>query len=374
MANNAARLNLNLDYRTKYPMLTDSVFAEVFNAYLYGEAEYDEEGNEVFKTSYTDPELWFIAYKDKLKDLKERKKKAKSIKAPLIISEEVENEVSFVGLPLSRWDAKQIIELANLGLVSKEVHRYNNLNFVDQNDLFQTGTIGIYEAIKGYCINNDGDVKFSTYCTHWIKKYVSQEANNSTLVRMPQATLEDLSKFKKIKKNIEDALGREVTVDFIEECYHVDENGNISLNNELSDLMINQEEIHMTYLKFKRIIDTFYNEGGTGKASLSLELETSTKDGTNQTVGDLCCDKSIEQENRNKDILNTIFGAVKSSKWLTDDEKRKYIFITQGQIDGYKVDELALNLKMSTGQVYNLQKKVNELLNKDESVRYLHNS
>ncbi len=108
-------------------------------------------------------------------------------------------------------EARERLIKSNLRLVvsiaKKYWHQKTNLSFMD---LIQEGNIGLTKAVdrfdwkKGY--------KFSTYATWWIRQAISRAiADHARTVRLPVHVVEVLYKLNKIKKEIEQILGREPT-------------------------------------------------------------------------------------------------------------------------------------------------------------------
>lgn len=108
-------------------------------------------------------------------------------------------------------EARERLIKSNLRLVvsiaKKYWHQKTNLSFMD---LIQEGNIGLTKAVdrfdwkKGY--------KFSTYATWWIRQAISRAiADHARTVRLPVHVVEMLYKLNKIKKEIQQILGREPT-------------------------------------------------------------------------------------------------------------------------------------------------------------------
>ena len=101
----------------------------------------------------------------------------------------------------------------NQGMVRLIAHKYN-FGRVDFEDLVQAGNVGLLEAHKRF--DEDRGVSFITYACPWIKKYVIECTNNSSVVHIP-----DEIKYTKIKidrsnnknraKCNEDLTGEELT-------------------------------------------------------------------------------------------------------------------------------------------------------------------
>lgn len=68
---------------------------------------------------------------------------------------------------------KQLKEI--IPLIKKIASNYLN-NMITMEELIQEGTLGAYEAFKRF--NPDKNVKFSTYATFWIKKYIMKYAQD----------------------------------------------------------------------------------------------------------------------------------------------------------------------------------------------------
>jgi RNA polymerase primary sigma factor len=108
-------------------------------------------------------------------------------------------------------EARERLIKSNLRLVvsiaKKYWHQKTSLNFMD---LIQEGNIGLTKAVdrfdwrKGY--------KFSTYATWWIRQAVSRAiADHARTVRLPVHVVEQLYKLNKIRKEIQQLIGRDPT-------------------------------------------------------------------------------------------------------------------------------------------------------------------
>ena len=176
-------------------------------------------------------------------------------------------------------EALKKLILANLKFVVSIANKYKNLD-VPLLDLINQGNIGLLEAAKRY--DPSKGTKFITYAVWWIKqamfKAISEQSN---CMKIPVYIQETLSKFSKIKREMEYANNCQVKTE------DVAKKMNISADK----------------------IDTFLN---AYTKTISIEGFIENNDGKNMSVADVLEDEKasathdVEFENLRNDILNVI--------------------------------------------------------------------
>lgn len=105
-------------------------------------------------------------------------------------------------------EAKKILANSNLRLVVNIAKKYSN-HGLPLIDLIQEGNIGLLIAINKY--NYKLGFRFSTYAAFWIKQNIIKSiSEQSHSMKIPVYIQETVSKYKKIKEQLEKKLNREV--------------------------------------------------------------------------------------------------------------------------------------------------------------------
>ncbi len=232
---------------------------------------------EMKKTATTNPaKLGYVAITSTSEDLADYLKKANSFPS---LSAEEEKEVA---LKAKNGDLKAKRELveANLKLVYTIARKAIHVSKLPVVDLIQEGNLGLMIAVEKF--NPELGYRFSTYATWWIKQAMFKAiSEQSYCMKIPVYIQETLSKFSKVKAEMERAYNCQVT------------------NKDVAQKMDIEPEKIDTYLS---AYSTTISIEGNFDANNGSELKVAdVLEDTNTNV-----EENIEYEELKKDIANVV--------------------------------------------------------------------
>lgn len=118
--------------------------------------------------------------------------------------------------------AKKILIQSNLKLVLTIARKVIHVSKLPLIDLIQEGNLGLMNAIDKFDLNLG--YRFSTYATWWIKQYMFKAiSEQSHCMKVPVYIQETLSKFHKVKSQLEKNQNKQVTVKEVAEKMDISE-------------------------------------------------------------------------------------------------------------------------------------------------------
>ncbi|NLK73929.1 MAG: RNA polymerase sporulation sigma factor SigF [Clostridiales bacterium] len=111
-------------------------------------------------------------------------------------------------------DARDQIVADNVGLVWSIVRRFANRGH-EMEDLFQIGSIGLIKAIDKF--DSTFDVKFSTYAVPMITGEIKRFLRDDGIIKVSRSLKETATKIRVLREKYGNELGREPTIEEIEQ-------------------------------------------------------------------------------------------------------------------------------------------------------------
>jgi len=203
-------------------------------------------------------------------------RKANSFKS---LSAEEEKEVA-IKAKKGDIEAKKLLVQSNLKLVLTIARKAIHVSKIPMTDLIQEGNLGLMVAAEKF--NPELGYRFSTYAAWWIKQAMFKAiSEQSYCMKIPVYIQETLSKFSKVKSEMEKAYNCEVN------------------NKDVAEKMNIEPEKINTYLS-------------AYSTTVSIEGSFDGKNGSELNVSDVLEDKNtnveenIEYEELKKDLKNVV--------------------------------------------------------------------
>jgi RNA polymerase primary sigma factor len=107
--------------------------------------------------------------------------------------------------------ARELLINSNLRLVVSIAKHFNGRGMLLE-DLISEGNIGLMKAVEKF--DHSKGFKLSTYATWWIRQAITRAlADNSRTIRIPVHQVDNLHKFKRISRELNQQLGRDPKID-----------------------------------------------------------------------------------------------------------------------------------------------------------------
>lgn len=154
-------------------------------------------------------------------------------------------------------DAFECIVNENIGLVWSVVKRFQGRN-VENDDLFQLGSMGLVKAIKNF--NFEFDVKFSTYAVPMIMGEIKRFLRDDGIIKISRGLKETAFKAMKAREILILKNNKEPTIDEIAEYINIDRETLTMAINSAREVDSIDREIETDNGKDMKIIDTIAAE------------------------------------------------------------------------------------------------------------------
>lgn len=221
------------------------------------------------------------------------------------LSQEEEKELARLA-SIGDKEAKNKLIQANLKLVVNIAKKSIHSTTLCMSDLIQEGNLGLMVAIEKF--NWKLGYKFSTYATWWIKQAMFKAiSEQSYSMKIPVYIQETLSKYKKVKSELEQKEGKNVKNSEVAQ--------KIGLSEEKIDTFLN---VYNKALSIETGMQALGSANGTKEMSLS-EIIEDEKQNVEQTVADKELKKDIKLaleclKSKEKDVIVLRFGLEEGKK------------------------------------------------------------
>lgn len=197
----------------------------------------------------------------------------------------------------------------NIGLVWSVVKRFQGRN-IENDDLFQLGSMGLVKAIKNFDFNYD--VKFSTYAVPMIIGEIKRFLRDDGLIKVSRGLKETAFKAVKAREYLFNQNNKEPSLKEIAEYINIDRETLVMAINSSREVDSIDRKIDCEKGKDIALIDTIVSEA----------------DKSDKIVNNILLDESLKRlEKREKDIV-----IMRYIYELTQSEVAKKIGVSQVQV------------------------------------------